>query len=133
MFSTGSSSSSGDSSGDNKLRGAEQIREHLQQLNRDARSREHMRSDDQVRTKTWALLGLGLASKAAMQDPAAMRQHFAMQHWTAANARMAACGRWQQRCSVLGNVGAAMLLGALLAVGVNIPHCCNVARVAVTC
>jgi hypothetical protein len=56
MFSTGSSSSSnGDGSGDNKLRGAEQIREHLQQLNRDARSREHMRSDDQVRTRAGAL------------------------------------------------------------------------------
>lgn len=49
LLSSGSSSSStSDSAGDNKLRGAEQIREHLQQLNRDARGREHMRSDDQV-------------------------------------------------------------------------------------
>jgi hypothetical protein len=57
MFSSGSSSSTADSAGDNKLRGAEQIREALQQLNRDARSREHMRSDDQV-SSTAAGVGL---------------------------------------------------------------------------
>lgn len=44
---SGYSSSSADSAG-TVLTGAQEIREYLQQLNRDVRSREHLRSDDQV-------------------------------------------------------------------------------------